>query len=160
MYIQSIYIWPHFEKKDGHYGYFSTFSKEFSWPSRTKDIIVRDVKFAGYVHHYKILTGYIFGLILKSKMAATGISFQSPKVLISPLLLVLEVCNVKPTYRKSWVANLLMWLDSTLGPAFKVKRGNGNLKVVITHLLLVLEVLDGKPTYRKSWAVNLWCSQI
>ena len=67
---------------------------------------------------------------------------------------------MKPTYRKSWAANLLMWLDSTLGPSFKVKQGNGNLKVVITHLLLVLEVLDGKPTYRKSWAVNLWCSRI
>ena len=30
------------------------------------------------------------------------------KVPISPLLLVLEVCNVKPTYRKSCAANLLM----------------------------------------------------
>ena len=29
----------------------------------------------------------------------------------------------KPTYRKSWAGNLLMWLDMTLGPSFKVKRG-------------------------------------
>ena len=87
-------------------GVFFTFSKEFCWPSRTKGIIGRDLKFAGYVHYYKILTENIFGLILKNKMAATGISFQSPKVLVSPLLLVLEVCNVKPTSRKSWAMNL------------------------------------------------------
>ena len=43
----------------------------------------------------------------------------------------------------------------TLGPSFKVKRGQPNLKVPMTSLLLVLEVWDGKPTYRKSWAGNL-----
>ena len=43
------------------------------------------------------------------------------KVLIARLLLVLEVCNVKPTYRKSWARNLLMWSDLTLGPSFRVK---------------------------------------
>ena len=71
------------------------------------------------------------------------------------LLLVLEVCNVKSTYRKSWVGNLLMWSDLTLGPSFKVKRGRPNLKVLITHLLLILEVCNVKPTHRKSWAGNL-----
>ena len=30
------------------------------------------------------------------------------------LLLVLEVWNEKPTYRKSWVGNLLVWSDLTL----------------------------------------------
>ena len=40
----------------------------------------------------------------------------------TPLLLVLEVCNVKPTYRKSWAGNLLMWSDLTMGPSFKVKQ--------------------------------------
>ena len=49
----------------------------------------------------------------------------------------------------------LVWSDLTLGPSFKVKRGQPNLKVLITHLLLVLEVWDGKPAYRKSWAANL-----
>ena len=33
------------------------------------------------------------------------------KVLITCLLLVLEVWDVKPTYRKSWAGNLLMWSD-------------------------------------------------
>ena len=45
--------------------------------------------------------------------------------------------------------------DLTLGPSFKVKQGQPNLKVLITGLLLVLEVWDGKPAYRKSWAGNL-----
>ena len=33
-----------------------------------------------------------------------------------------EVCNVKPTCRISWAGNLLMLLDLTFGPSFKVKR--------------------------------------
>ena len=48
-------------------GVFSTFSKDFCWPSRAKGIIGRDLKFAGYVPHYKILTGNIFGFILKNQ---------------------------------------------------------------------------------------------
>ena len=42
------------------------------------------------------------------------------KVLITHLL-ILEVCNVKPTCRISWAGNLLM-SDLTFGPSFKVKR--------------------------------------
>ena len=61
----------------------------------------------------------------------------------------------KPTYRKSWAGNLMMWSDLTLDPSFKVKRGYPNLKVLIACLLLVLEVCNVKPTYRKSWARNL-----
>ena len=34
----------------------------------------RDLKFTGYVPHYKILAGNVFGLILKNKMAAKGMS--------------------------------------------------------------------------------------
>ena len=45
------------------------------------------------------------------------------KVLLTRLLLVLEVCDGKPTYRKSWPGNLLVWSDLTLDPSFKVKRG-------------------------------------
>ena len=61
-----------------------------------------------------------------------------PKVLITRLLLVLEVWDGKPTYRKSWAGDLLVWSDLTLDPSFKVKRGWPNLKVLITHLLLVV----------------------
>ena len=74
---------------------------------------------------------------------------------ITCLLLVLEVWDGKPTYRKSWAGNLLVWSDLTVGPSFKVKQGQPKVKVPITRLLLVIEVWDGKPTYRKSWAGNL-----
>ena len=58
-------------------GVFSTFSKDFWWPSRAKGVIGRDVKFAGYVPHYKLLTGNIFGLILKNKMPPQAFLCQS-----------------------------------------------------------------------------------
>ena len=60
-------------------GVFFTFSKDFWWPSRAKGIKVIDLKFAGYVPHYKSLTGNNFGLILKNKMAATGFSLSVMK---------------------------------------------------------------------------------
>ena len=103
---------------------YSTLNKDFCWASRAKGIIGRDLKFVGYVPHYKVLTGNIFGLILKNKMAATGVSLSVMKsaLLLSPLL-VLEVWQCKPTYRKSWAGNLLVWSDLTLGPSLKVKRG-------------------------------------
>ena len=67
-------------------GVFSTFSKDFCWPSRSKDIIGRDLKFAGYVPPYKILTGSIFGLILKNKVAATCASLSVMKSAISLII--------------------------------------------------------------------------
>ena len=73
------------------------------------------------------------------------------KVLITQVLLVLEVCNVKPTYRKSCAESSDV-VRFDLGPSFKVKRRQPNLKVLIPHLFLVLEVWYVKPTYRKSWA--------
>ena len=39
----------------------------------------RDLKFAVYVPHYKILTRNILGLILKNKMATKGISLSVMK---------------------------------------------------------------------------------
>ena len=44
------------------------------------------------------------------------------KVLIARLLLVLEIWDGKPTYRKSWAWILLVWSDLTLDPSFKVKQ--------------------------------------
>ena len=44
--------------------------------------------------------------------------YPNLEVLIAHLLLVLEVCNVKPTYRRSGAGNLLMFSDLTLGPSF------------------------------------------
>ena len=68
-----------FEKQDGRHRRFFDFQQGLCWPSRAKGIIGRDLKFAGYVQHYKILTGYIFGLIVKNKMAASGISLSVMK---------------------------------------------------------------------------------
>ena len=45
------------------------------------------------------------------------------KMLITRLLLILQVWDGKPTYRKSWAGNLLVWSDLTLDPSFKVKQG-------------------------------------
>ena len=42
-----------------------------------------------------------------------------------------------------------------LGPLFRVKQGQPNLKVLINNLFLILEVFNVKPTYKKSWAGNL-----
>ena len=41
------------KKKDSRHRHFSTFSKEFCLPSRGKGITGRDLKFTGYVPHYK-----------------------------------------------------------------------------------------------------------
>ena len=68
---------------------------------------------------------------------------------ISPLLLVVEVLDVKTTSRKSCVPNLLLVSDLTLDPSFKVKYGSLYLLWPISPLLLVIEVLDVKTTYRK-----------
>ena len=58
---------------------YSTLNKDFCWPCRAKGIIGRDLKFTGYVPHYKVLPGNIFGLILKNKMVATGVSLSVMK---------------------------------------------------------------------------------
>ena len=58
---------------------YSTLNKDFCWTPRAKSIIGGDLNFAGSVPHYKILTGNIFGLILKNKMAATGVSLSVMK---------------------------------------------------------------------------------
>ena len=84
----------------------------------------------------------------------------SLKVLITCLLLVLEVCNVKPPSRKSWAGNLLMWSDLTLSPSFKVKQGQPNIKGFIGRLLLILEVCNVKPTCWILWAGNLLMSDL
>ena len=59
----------------------------------------------------------------------------------------------KPTYRKSWAANRLMWSDLILGPLRQTRIAK--LKVLITRLQLVLEGCNVKPAYRKLWAANL-----
>ena len=62
------------------------------------------------------MIGFDLGTLLQGQ---TGIA--KGKVPVTRLLLVLEVWDGKPTYRKLSVGNLLVWSDLTLGPSFKVK---------------------------------------
>ena len=73
---------------------------------------------------------------------------------------------MKPTYRKSWAGNLLMWSRLTLDPCFKVKRGQPNLKMLITSGIFSLYVLyycfyrfamlgDTSPAHNKASGISL-----
>ena len=53
--------------------------------SNEKNIIASLLKFAGYIHNHKLLPGNIFGLILKNKMAATGVLQLSARTFVCPL---------------------------------------------------------------------------
>ena len=50
--------------------------------------------------------------------------YPNLKVLITHLLLLLEVCDVKSIDRKSWAGNLLKWSDMTWGPSFMSNEGS------------------------------------
>ena len=63
-----------------------------------------------------VMVGFDLGPLLQGQTRTAKL-----KVLITRLLLVLEVWDGKPAYRKSWAGNLLVWSDLTLGPSFKVK---------------------------------------
>ena len=62
------------------------------------------------------VVGFDLGASFKVKRGQPNL-----KVLIARLLLVLDVWDGKPAYRKSWAGNLLLWSDLTLGPSLKVK---------------------------------------
>ena len=81
-----------------------------------------------------------------------GSSYQ--KYLISPLLLVLGVWNMKTTYNKSSPVNLLQVSKLPLTPASR-SSWVIMLKVLISPLLFVLRIPIVKTTYRKSWPTNL-----
>ena len=48
--------------------------------------------------------------------------YPNLKVLITRLLLVVQVRDGIPTYRKSWAGNLLVWSGLTLDSSLEVKR--------------------------------------
>ena len=96
------------------------------------------------------VVGFDLGPLLQGQMRIAKHKNAYNSLIISPRAL-----GCKPTCRKSWAWNLLVWSHLTLGSPFKVKRAKPNLKVLITRLLLVLEVWDGIPTYMKSCGGNL-----
>ena len=64
------------------------------------------------------VVGFDLGPLIQGQMKTAKLKSAKTR-----LLLVLEVWDGKPAYRKSWAGNLLVWSDLTLGPSFKVKRG-------------------------------------
>ena len=55
---------------------------------------------------------------------------------ITRLLLVLEVWDGKPSYRKSWAGNLLVWSDLTFGPLFQGQIRTAKLKSAYNSLII------------------------
>ena len=58
------------------------------------------------------------------------------KVPITRLLLVLEVWDGKPSYRKSWAGNLLVWSDLTFGPLLQGQIRTAKLKSAYNSLII------------------------
>ena len=57
------------------------------------------------------VVGFDLGSLLQGQTRIANL-----KVLITRLLLVLEIWDGKPTYRKPWAGNVVVWLDLTFGP--------------------------------------------
>ena len=62
--------------------------------------------------------------------------YPNLKVLITCLLLVLEVCIVKSTYRKSWAGNLLMCFRFNLGPFVQGQTRRAKVKSAYNSLII------------------------
>ena len=62
--------------------------------------------------------------------------FRNLKVPITRLLLVLEVWDGKPSYRKSWAGNLLVWSDLTFGPLLQGQIRTAKLKSAYNSLII------------------------
>ena len=90
-----------------------------------------------YTENLKKLSNLTSDPSLKVKLGSSVV-----KQPITLLILVLEVSNVKATYRKSCPVNLLMRSNLTFDPSFKVKLGSSIFKGPITRLIFVLEVWD------------------
>ena len=58
------------------------------------------------------------GHLLQGQTKIPKIKSAYNSIIIGPIGL-----QSKPTDRKSWAGNLMMWSDLTLGPSFKVTRG-------------------------------------
>ena len=64
------------------------------------------------------VVGFDLGPCLQGEMRRAKL-----KSAYNSLIMVLEVCDGKQTYRKSLAGTLLVWSDLTLDPSFKVKQG-------------------------------------
>ena len=64
------------------------------------------------------VVGFDLGPLLQDQTGIAKLKSAYNSLIIGP-----RGWDGKPTYRKSWVGNLLVWSDLTLDPSFKVKRG-------------------------------------
>ena len=64
------------------------------------------------------VVGFDLGPLLQGQMRTAKLKSAYNSLIIGP-----RCFDGKPTYRKSYTGNLLVWSDLTLGPSFKVKRG-------------------------------------
>ena len=62
------------------------------------------------------VVGFDLGPLLEGQMRIAKGKSAYNSLIIGP-----RGWDCKPTYRKSWAGNLLVWSDLTLGPLFKVK---------------------------------------
>ena len=58
------------------------------------------------------------GFLLQGQTRIAKLKIACNSLIIGP-----RVLESKPTCRKSWAGNLLVWSDLTLGSFFKIKRG-------------------------------------
>ena len=81
----------HWIESSGYYGFrfvtppLQCVERFHHYRSNEKNIIASLIKFAGYIHNHKILSGNIFGLILKNKMVAMGVFRLSARTFVGPL---------------------------------------------------------------------------
>ena len=64
------------------------------------------------------VVGFDLGSLLQGETGIAKLKSTYNSLIIGP-----RGWDGKPTYRKSWAGNLLVWSDLTLDPSFKVKRG-------------------------------------
>ena len=62
------------------------------------------------------VVGFDLGPLLQGQTSIAKLKSAYNSLIIGPRGL-----GWKPTYRKSWAMNLLVWSDLTLDPSFKVK---------------------------------------
>ena len=62
------------------------------------------------------VVGFDLGSLLQGQMRTAKHKSAYNSLIIGP-----RIWDGKPTYRKSWAGNLLVWSDLILGPSFKVK---------------------------------------